>query len=93
MTLLSVLISLEKYKSQALQVNELEAERANLEERCNELVSELESAQELRKKMEKNYQEEINILNENIKQLNEYIEEMETKHNEKFRGSLTGEVL
>jgi len=83
---------LEKYKSQTSQVNELEVERGNLEERCNDLVNELENAQELRKKIEKNYQEEIRVLNEKIKQLNEYIDEMETKNNEKFRGSLTSEV-
>ncbi len=79
-------------KQQIEQIHELEVERDDLAERCNELVGELEVAQDLRKKVEKNYQEEIGVLNNKIHQLNEYIQEMEVKNNEKFRGSLTGEV-
>jgi len=85
-------ISLEKIKQQVEQIHELEVERDDLAERCNELVGEIEVAQDLRKKVEKNYQEEIGVLNNKIHQLNEYIQEMEVKNNEKFRGSLTGEV-
>ena len=82
----------EKIKQQEEQLQELEVERDELAERCNELVGELEVSQDLRKKVEKNYQEEIGVLNNKIHQLNEYIQEMEAKNNEKFRGSLTGEV-
>lgn len=75
-----------------MHIEETELEKKELEERCSEFVNEIESAQDLRKKVEKNYQEELKVLNNKIQQLNQYIEEIETKNNEKLRFSLTGEV-
>lgn len=69
-----------------------EVEKKELEERCRDLVNELEAAQKLRKTNEINYQDEVRVLNNKIQQLNNHIEEIETRANEKLRSSLTSEV-
>jgi len=70
----------------------LEEEKRELEERCSDLVNELEAAQKLRKTNERNYQDEVRVLNNKIQQLNDHIEEIETRAKEKLRSSLTSDV-
>ena len=67
-------------------------EKNHLEERCQELMTELEVVQGLRKKIEKSFQDENRVLSNKVQQLSQYIHEMETKNNEKLRNSLGADV-
>lgn len=57
------------------------------------MMKELEVAQDLRSKLEKNYRDEVAVLNDKVRQLNEYIEDMEAKNNDRLRNSVPGEVI
>lgn len=52
----------------------------------------MELAQEHRKRMEKSYQDAINLLDEKVTGLNDYIQDLETRNTERMRRSLTPEV-
>jgi len=56
------------------------------------MMKELQTTQDLRTKLEKNYRDEVAVLNDKIRQLNAYMEEMEAKNNERLRNSVPGEV-
>jgi hypothetical protein len=43
--------------------------------------------------MEKNFEDNIAVLNAKIKELNDYIDELESKNNQRFRDSTHSEVL
>ena len=45
----------------------------------------MESIQDHRKKIEASYQEEVEVLNNKIAQLNEYVEDLESKYNKKVK--------
>jgi len=67
-------------------------EKMEYENKCQDLMSDLESAQEHKKKIELNFNEEIKLLNNKIKELNNYILELETKNTQRLRDSIGAEV-
>jgi len=70
----------------------LENDKKEYENKCQDLMSDLESAQEHKKRIEQNYNEEIKLLNNKIKELNNYIQELETKNTQRLRDSIGTEV-
>lgn len=73
-------------------IEQLNNEKSGLEEKYNQLFKDTQLAQEHRKKMEKSYQNAINLLDEKVGGLNEYIEELEARNNARIRNELTPEV-
>ena len=73
-------------------IEQLGHEKNDLEDKNNQLFKDTQLAQEHRKKMEKAYQNAINLLDEKVGGLNEYIEELEARNNARIRESLTPEV-
>lgn len=73
-------------------IERLETENRALEARCHELLNDIEQVQAHKQKIEKSYQEETRLLNEKVKELNEYIRGLEAKKNEKLREALSPDV-
>ena len=73
-------------------IEQLDHEKNDLEDKYNQLFKDTQLSQEHRKKMEKAYQNAINLLDEKVGGLNEYIEELEARNNARIRESLTPEV-
>lgn len=67
----------------------LSNEKTELEERCNMLLNDLQLMQEHRKKIESNYNQELQVLNNKISQLTEYSESLEEKYNKRVRESIS----
>lgn len=57
------------------------------------MFKDIQISQEHRKKIETNYQEEIQVLNSKIAQLNEYIEDLEQKYNKKVKEEFTSPTV
>jgi len=72
-------------------ISQLNQENKALVERYNQISEDMQLAQDHRKKMEKSYQDAINLLDEKVNGLNEYIEELETRNNARNK-ELTPEV-
>ena len=83
---------LECLMEKELIIEQLYNEKNDLEEKCGQLLKDMELAQEHRKRMEKSYQDAINLLDEKVTGLNDYIQDLETRNTERMRRSLTPEV-
>ena len=68
-------------------------ENNDLDQKYNQLFIDMQIAQEYRKKMEKNHNEAMNLLEKKVKSLNDYVEELEMSNNTKVKESLSPEVL
>lgn len=74
-------------------IEQLHNEKRSLEERYNQFFKDTQLAQDHRKRMEKSYQNAINLLDEKVGGLNEYIEELEARNNARIREEFTPEVF
>jgi len=73
-------------------VQTLELEKKQLEDKCQDLMNDIESLQEHKKRIERNYKDEVRLMNTKVQELNDYIHELELKNTQRLKGSLGSEV-
>jgi len=71
----------------------LELDKKDLEEKCQDLMNDIESLQEHKKRIEKNYKDEVRLMNTKVQELTDYIHELELKNTQRLKGSFGTEVL
>jgi len=72
-------------------VQTLELEKKQLEDKCQDLMNDIESLQEHKKRIERNYKDEVRLMNTKVQELNDYIHELELKNTQRLKGSLGSE--
>jgi hypothetical protein len=86
-----VQIERDQLKEQTLQqeylLEQMKIEKREYDQKLADTIDDVNNAHEHRKKMEKSYLDNISLLNNKIAELNEYIEELENKNNQRVRES------
>lgn len=63
-----------------IAVEQLRIDNGNLQENYDDLMEDMNTAAEHRKRMEKNFNDNIQLQNKKIEELNQYINDLETRH-------------
>ena len=79
------MLILDSIKQLETEVKGVRGEKRQIEEKYNALLTDMESIQDHRKRIEASYQEEVEVLNNKIAQLNDYVEDLESKYNKKVK--------
>jgi hypothetical protein len=70
----------------------MKIDKRDVDQKLADTIDDLNNAHEHRKKMEKNYLDNIALLNNKIRELSEYVEDLETKNNMRVRESFMPDV-